>query len=337
LWVSLAVIVAALLSAGAFALARATDDSQRTPGAAPVTTVATVPGPISSSGSTDEPIAAVAAAVSPAVVQIETRNGLGSGVLYDSDGHILTAAHVVAGGSKSVNVRLADGTSHKGTVVGSDDGTDVAVVQIDGTGLPTAVLATGVKLKVGQTAVAVGSPFGFAQTVTSGIVSAVGRPAQTPGGAIEMIQTDAPINPGNSGGPLADKQGRVIGINDQIATTTGDNSGIGFAIPIDIAKAVADKIVAGEPVDFARLGVSTTALTSADGAVVSNVESGSAADKAGVQEGDRITGVDGTPVRDQVDLTAKIRSHRPGDTVTLSIHRNGADTTVDVTLGSTKK
>jgi putative serine protease PepD len=151
-----------------------------------------------------------------------------------------------------------------------------------------------------------------------------------------MIQTDAPINPGNSGGPLADKQGRVIGINDQIATSTGENTGVGFAIPIDTAKAVADKLVAGQPVDFAALGVTTDTPSSADGAVVTSVKSGSAADKAGVQEGDRITAVDASPVRDELDLIAKIRSHAPGDKVTLTIRRDGQDTTLDVTLGSTK-
>jgi putative serine protease PepD len=281
-------------------------------------------------------IAAVAAAVSPSVVQIETRDGLGSGVIYDDQGHILTAAHVVDGAGKSVNVRLPDGTVRKGTVLGSDDATDVAVIEIDPSGLHPAVLATGVKIQVGQTAVAVGSPFGRDQTVTAGIVSAVGRSAQTPGGAIEMIQTDAPINPGNSGGPLADKKGRVIGINDQIATSTGENSGVGFAIPIDTAKAVADKIVAGQPVDFAALGVTTDTPASADGAVVTSVRSGSAADTAGVQEGDRVTAIDGTPIRDELDLIAKIRAHAPGDHVKLTVRRGGNDVTLDVTLGSTK-
>ncbi|MGI8663877.1 MAG: S1C family serine protease [Acidimicrobiales bacterium] len=330
-WAALAALIAIVLASGGFALARATDTT--TTVEAPSSTIAPS---ISAAAASDEPIAAVASLVSPSVMQIETRDGLGSGVVYDASGHILTAAHLVDGAGKSVNVRLPDGTVRKGTVVGADDATDVAVVAIDATGLQPATLATGVKTIVGQVAVAVGSPFGFAQTVTAGIVSAVGRSAQTPGGAIEMIQTDAPINPGNSGGPLADKRGRVIGINDQIATTTGENTGVGFAIPIDTAKAVADKLVAGDPVDFAALGVTTETPTSADGAVVTSVRSGSAAETAGVQKGDRITAIDDAPVRDELDLFAKIRGHAPGDKVTLSIRRDGEDSTIDVTLGSTK-
>jgi putative serine protease PepD len=328
-------LLVVLLVAAGFAAARATESSNKTSSSTSSSSAGTT-GIINSAAADDEPIAAVAAAVSPSVVQIETKDGLGSGVVYDDQGHILTAAHVVDGAGKSVNVRLADGSVRKGTVVGADDVSDVAVVSIDPTNLKVAVLATGVKLQAGQTAVAVGSPFGFDQSVTAGIVSAIARPAQTPGGAIPMIQTDAPINPGNSGGPLADKKGRIIGINDQIATATGENTGVGFAIPIDTAKAVADKLVAGEPVEFAALGVSTEAPTSADGVVVTTVQSGSAAEKAGIQEGDRITAIDGSPVRDQLDLQAKVRAHNPGDKVTLSVRRNGQDTTIEVTLGSTK-
>jgi len=194
---------------------------------------------------------------------------------------------------------------------------------------------------VGQTAVAVGSPFGLDQTVTAGIVSALDRPEPTLTAAIGMIQTDAPINPGNSGGPLADKEGRVIGINDQIESASGANSGVGFAIPIDIAKAVADKIVAGDPVEFAYLGVSTDSSQQTglrDGATVVDVDPGSAADKAGIVQGDKITAVDSTPVRTPVELGARIRAHAPGDQVAITIkHSDGNEETITVTLGTTKR
>src|SRR5581483_686549 len=220
------------------------------------------------------------------------------------------------------------------------DASDIAVVKIDPyDGMEPASLALGVKVEVGQTAVAIGSPFGLEETVTAGIVSAVDRPQETPGGAIDMIQIDAPINPGNSGGPVADRQGRVFGIADSIITQTGDNAGVGFLIPIDLAKAVADKIVAGQPVEFAFLGVSTDTTSNSvvgDGAVVVEVTSNSPAERAGLQQGDKIVAVDSSPVRDPIELGARIRSHQPGDVVRLTFERDGKQQTVDVTLASTK-
>jgi S1-C subfamily serine protease len=238
-----------------------------------------------------------------------------------------------------VKVRLADGSLKNGNVVDADDASDIAVVKIDGDNLEAASLATGVKVEVGQTAVAIGSPFGLEETVTAGIVSAVDRPQETPGGAIDMIQIDAPINPGNSGGPVADRQGRVFGIADSIVSQTDQNAGVGFLVPIDLAKAVADKIVAGQPVEFAFLGVSTDTTSSSvvgDGAVVVDVTQGSPADKAGLQQGDKITSVDSSPVRDPVDLGARVRSHQPGDVVTITFERDGNQQSAQITLGSTK-
>jgi putative serine protease PepD len=333
-----AVAVCVALLVGGFAFARATETSGSKALANNVAAGTAATNVIDPN--TNEPIAAVAAAVSPAVVQIETRLGLGSGFVYDSDGHILTAAHVVDGAGKTVNVRLADGTVHKGEVIGSDNASDVAVVKIDPVAnMQVANLALGVKVQVGQTAVAIGSPFGLDQTVTAGIVSAVDRPQETPGGAIDMYQIDAPINPGNSGGPVADRQGRVFGMSDSIITQTGENVGVGFLVPIDLAKAVADKLVAGQPVEFAFLGVSSDSQSTAlvgDGAIVVGVTSGSPADKAGIQEGDRITSVDSAPVRDSIELGARVRSHNPGDTVHITFVRDGNSQTVEVVLGSTK-
>ena len=340
--VVLAAVIAALLIGGGYVVARITEPSSTSPQRSTATTTpsSTVTAPPVVNSNTDEPIAAVAAALSPSVVQIETRTGLGSGVIYDNEGHILTAAHVVTDAGSSVTVRLADGKVRTGSIVGSDDTTDIAVIKVDPEGLKPAVLAIGVQLQVGQTAVAVGSPFGLDQTVTAGIISAIDRAEQTLAGAIGMIQTDAPINPGNSGGPLADKQGRVIGINDQIESSTGTNSGVGFAIPIDVAKAVADKLVAGQPVEFGFLGVSTEPsqrLGTGDGATVVSVEPGSAAAKAGLTQGDEIIAIDGQPVHDPVELGARVRGHKPGDSVQLTIRRDGAEKTVDVTLGSTRR
>ena len=292
-------------------------------------------GPVD--GDAAEPAAAVAAALGPAVVQIETQQGLGSGFIYDEAGLIMTAYHVTDGAGQ-VQVRLADGTKLAGEVLGEDPATDVAVVQIDPPeGMAVATLATGVDVQVGQTAIAIGSPFGLDQTVTAGIVSAVGRSAETPGGVIPAIQTDAPINTGNSGGALADRQGRVIGINDSIITggqgSTG-NVGVGFAVPIDIAKAVADQIVAGEPTAAGFLGVEGADATgNRAGAALTGVEPGSPADEAGLTTDDVVVEVDGTKVSSMIDLAAAIRTRQPGESLTLTVVRGGAERQVTVTLG----
>lgn len=277
-----------------------------------------------------EPVAAIAELVGPAVVQIETGSAVGSGVIYDTDGLILTAAHVVEG-SGTVTVRLADGTSTQGTVLGFHSETDVAVVGIPGRpDLPTAELAVGVNPSIGSLAVALGSPFGLDQTVTAGVVSAF----RTIGG-VSMVQTDASINPGNSGGPLVDRLGRVIGINGQIFTTTGANEGVGFAISIDLAALVAGQLVAGDEVQLARLGVSASpAADGRAGALVQEVVGGSAADDAGLQIGDLILSIGGRVVTDSGDLRHEILLLAPGTAVDLIIERDSATVTVPVVLGS---
>ena len=339
-----AALVVLLVAGGAFALGRQNDGGNGTPQNAaanqPVSTAQTAPTqPAPLSGNEAEPAEAVAKVLGPAVVQIETSQGLGSGFIYDKSGLILTAAHVTDGES-TVKIRLADGTALDGTVVGADNASDVAVVRVKtDKDLPVAVLATGVDPTVGETAIAIGSPFGLQSTVTQGIVSAVGRATQTPGGSIPAIQTDAAINPGNSGGALADRQGRIIGINDSIATgssdgsSSGGNVGVGFAIPIDIAKNVADQLVAGKTPRAGFLGVSLSASSGTDaGALVTDVTSGSPADKAGLQAGDLITSVDGTNIESPTDLTAAIMTKTPGTKVTITAKRNGETKTFDVTL-----
>jgi len=281
----------------------------------------------------DEPIAAVAAAVAPAVVKVETTSGLGSGVIYDASGLVLSNAHVV-GSATSVNVVFADGSSTEGEVLGVDELTDVAVIRIAPPEDMTVATMASESPVVGQIAIALGSPFGLEQTVTSGVVSAVGRPVDNPQGAIvEMLQTDAPINPGNSGGALADRAGQIIGINTLIYSQSGENNGIGFAIPIQTALDAAERIVNGETLERGFLGVSTQSPTDGSiGAVVASVEPGAAAEDAGLERGDVIVSVDGDALRDSTELAGRIQSHQPGDILTLEIDRDGDTSTIEVML-----
>lgn len=286
-------------------------------------------------GSSDEPVADVAEALLPSIVQIETSAGLGSGVIYDSNGLILTAAHVVDG-FRNVTVRLADGDKLPGEVLGTDANDDIAVVRVDRNGLPAAPLALGEKPRVGQLAIALGSPWGLDSTVTAGVVSAVDRPLRDSRGIVRnMIQTDAPINPGNSGGALADRYGRVIGINVSIFSVTGANSGVGFAVPIDRAYQVAQAIVEGGSVEPAFLGIrGTDNAIGEGGALITEVMPGSAAAAAGVQVGDLVTAIDGTPITGIAELAAQIRAHQPGDVVTLQVVRDGQTIDLEVELGA---
>jgi serine protease Do len=275
-------------------------------------------------------IAAVAATVGPTVVQLETESGLGSGVIYNASGLILTAAHVVEG-EPSVAVRLADGRLFEGEVLGTHGPTDIAVIAIDGLNLPTATLGYGDQLQVGELAVALGSPFGFDQTVTSGIVSSVNRTVN----GVPMVQTDAAINPGNSGGPLVDGSGRVIGINDVIFSSGGGADGVGFAISIDVAIVVADQIVSGGEIQLAILGVSAVQSTTGEpGAIIQSILDGSAADAASLEVGDRIVAINNAAVQDPNDLFASIVRNRPGSNVTVEVLRNGESITLSAVLGA---
>ena len=330
LWAALAVLTLAV-GAGAFFLGRWADGDD-SPGAAAVTTTQAVTG--ATIGDSAEPVADVAAALSPSVVQIETRNGLGSGIIFRADGYILTAAPVV-GASQEVTVRLADGTRLDGEVVGADVNSDVAVVKVDRTGLPAALLATDIEIRVGQIAIAIGSPWGLDQTVTSGVVSSVGRTITGSDGIPRtMIQTDAPINPGNSGGALADRHARVIGINDAIYSSSGGSDGVGFAIPIDTAVSVADRLITGEEIRTAFLGVNGTDPTTGPvGALITGIVADSPAGRADLKVGDLITGYDGRPIQSFTDLGAAVRASQPADIVTLTLSRAGQEITVEVTLG----
>jgi len=337
-------LLGAVIGASGFGLGRLTSPDDE-PSAASVVQVTvpstslvgnTSPPPIATVPQTDgtvEPVVAAAAIVTPAVVQLNTTLGTGSGVIYSADGYILTAAHVV-GNATNVSVRFADGSRTTGTVVGADETTDVAVVMIEPAEVPAvAVLGTGLSLSVGQTAVAVGSPFELDQTVTSGIISAVDRIVGTD--RISMVQTDAAINPGNSGGPLVDLNGRVLGINDVIFTNSGDNAGVGFAISIDLAKIVADQITSGEPVSTALLGVEVGASADGDaGGIVRAISPDSAAANAGIEVGDLIISFDGDPLRGPSELRAEVITRAPGTEVDIVVIRDGEQLTVRVVLGS---
>jgi S1-C subfamily serine protease len=289
----------------------------------------------------DEPVADSAEVILPSVVYIQTQSGVGSGVVYDQ-GLIMTAAHVVEG-SDTVRVRFTDGTQVAGTVLGTaGPDVDIAVIEVDRDDLTPATFVTE-KPRVGQMAVAVGSPWGLESTVTAGIVSAIDQTNCTflPGAeqvtCAAMVQTDAAINPGNSGGPLVDRSGHVLGINVSIFTDSGANDGVGFAVPADIATTYADAIVSGEPIETAQLGVRLTvddvATEGQAGAVVAEVFEGTGAEEAGIQSGDVVIALDGVPVLGSNDLQAQVRAHQPGETVEILILRDGEEITVTATLG----
>ncbi|REK20909.1 MAG: PDZ domain-containing protein [Actinobacteria bacterium] len=281
-----------------------------------------------------EPIADAAERILPSVVQIRTTDGVGSGVVF-GEGLILTAAHVVAG-EDTVLVRLETGENLEGTVVGGTSEADIAVVRIDRTDVPIAELALDYKPRVGQMAIAVGSPWGLASTVTAGIVSAVDQPLGCDGGGNcrSLLQTDAAINPGNSGGALVDRQGRVLGINVSIFSLSGANDGVGFAVPIDVAYDLAQTVLAGDPIEFAFLGVvGSDVETGRAGTVITEVLEGSAADEAGLEVDDLVVSIDGVRVTGIADLASLVRTYQPGEVVDLVIVRDGEERTIEVTLG----
>lgn len=300
------------------------------------TTVAEVGVSTPTLASGEEPIADAAEIILPSVVRIENIDGpgVGSGVIYDSDGLIITAAHVVQG-QERVRVRFDDGTQVTGSVLGAATDVDIAVVQVDRTDLPAAEFSLE-KPRVGQTAIAVGSPWGLSSTVTAGIISAVDQTANCSINACaSLVQTDAAINPGNSGGALVDRRGRVVGINVSIFTTSGANDGVGFAVPADIALDYAESIVSGEPIETAFLGVTGTQFNEEGraGALITDVTPGTAADEVGIQVDDVIVFLDGVEIQSLEDLSAQVRAHRPGDTVQVILLRDGEEISLDVTLG----
>lgn len=267
--------------------------------------------------------------------------GAGSGFIISPDGVILTNAHVVRDASE-VTVKLQDRREYRAKVLGSDPKTDVAVLKIEAKNLPVVPIGKSSDLKVGEWVLAIGSPFGLESSVTAGVVSAKGRSIDE--GNVPFIQTDVAVNPGNSGGPLFNTRGEVIGINSQIYSQTGGYQGLSFAIPIDVAFRIKDQIVTTGKVQHAKLGIviqevnqafaDSFNLTSPEGALVSNVERGGAADKAGLKSGDVIRKLNGQPIIASGDLPAMMSTSKPGDRVVLDVWRDGKIVQIPARLGN---
>jgi serine protease Do len=269
------------------------------------------------------------------------RRGMGSGFIVSADGHILTNAHVVANAAE-VTVKLSDRRELNARVVGADARTDVALLKVEATGLPTVKLGDPKSVKPGEWVAAIGSPFGLENSVTAGVVSATGR-ALPDSSYVPFIQTDVAVNPGNSGGPLFNMAGEVIGINSQIFTRTGGYQGVSFAIPIDVALDVKDQLAAGGRVVRGRLGIGIQELNqplaasfgmkAAGGALVTQVEKGSPAEAAGLKPGDVVLKLDGKPIERSGELARRIAETKPGTRATLELWRDGAAKEVAVTVG----
>jgi serine protease Do len=266
---------------------------------------------------------------------------LGSGFIISGDGYILTNAHVVDGADE-VTVRLTDKREFKAKTIGADKRTDVALLKIEASGLPVVKLGEPTQLKVGEWVVAIGSPFGFDNSVTAGIVSAKGRSLPQEN-YVPFIQTDVAINPGNSGGPLFNMRGEVVGINSQIYSRSGGYMGVSFAIPIDVAMEIQNQLRASGKVSRGRLGVviqevskelaDSLALGKPMGAVVNAVEKGGPADKAGLEPGDVILKFDGKPINASADLPRLVAATKPGTRSTIQVWRKGATRDIAVTVG----
>jgi serine protease Do len=272
----------------------------------------------------------------------QRQEGMGSGVIVRGNGYIVTNNHVIDG-AEELQVKLLDGSTYDAEIVGADPLSDLAIIKIDAEGLPFIPFGNSDNLKVGQWVMAFGSPLNadFNNTVTAGIVSAIGRLSQGPEGVQNYIQTDAAINPGNSGGPLVDLRGQLIGINTAIYSRTGGYQGIGFAIPANTVQKVANQLIAEGYVEHAQLGVEYRAATESlieamdlprGAAAVANVVDGSAAERAGIQPGDVIVALDGKELNNSLELPQIIRSKRPGDRIQVTVDREGERLNLSVVL-----
>jgi putative serine protease PepD len=310
------------------------DDNAPASAAAPNT-----PAVVNGTDSKGDLVRSVYAAASPSVVSVRTQEGSGTGFLVDSDGTIVTNAHVV-GDNTQVQVRFEDdGELHDAQVLGVDASTDLAALKVDpsaASGVRPLALADSDEVQVGDSAVAIGYPLGLDRTATAGIVSGLERQIEAPNGFSidKVIQTDAPINPGNSGGPLLNADGEVIGVNSQIATAGGSNGsvGIGFAVPANTVKDVLPQLERGTAPEHAYLGLSTSAAASGGAQVAEATADGPAA-RAGIAAGDVVTEVDGEQVQSPDDVAQAIEDNQPGDRVSVTVQRGGSEQQIEVTLG----
>ncbi len=349
-------LVGALLGSAAAVAVLDGREGASGPAPEPPSTAPQVPSPtvqVEGDGGQDR-VAAVAQAVLPTVVQLNIDagnplgldSGNGSGVIYRSDGYVITSNHVVAA-AQTLEVVFSDRSRASAQVVGRDEVTDLAVVRVDRTGLPAIQVGDSSRLRVGELAVAIGSPFGLEGSVTAGVISALNRPIQVrapsgePVSLPNVIQTDAPINPGNSGGALVGGDARLIGINSAILTAGAPaNAGVGFAIPVNTAVDIADELIEQGFVRHPLLGILGATLTPEQaerlgvegGAVVEAVERGLPAHDAGLRAEDVIIAVSGEPVDSMEDLILAIRNHEVGETVTITYIRDGEERRTDATL-----
>jgi putative serine protease PepD len=362
---AIALVAAVLASAGTYAVTR--NDVTTTPAAQTSASATTSSSPVLQANASAPNWSVTAAAVSPSVVAISVTSsqgsGQGSGVIFDTKGHILTNNHVVAvgGAGSQISVTLNDKRTYDATVVGTDPSTDLAVIKLTNapTDLKAIALGDANAIKVGDQVMAVGNPLGLAGTVTTGIVSALNRPVTTSDAQTDptqqttsdpvvtnAIQTSAAINPGNSGGALVNASGQLIGINSAIASlgsssgssSQSGNIGIGFAIPVNEARSIASQLITSGKATHPYLGVASKDGVVADGsakraaAVLTNVVSGTPADKAGLQAGDAIVGVDGNSIDGSLSLVAQVRERTVGDKVTITVLRDGQRRDLEVTL-----
>jgi len=328
--ISAALVAAVLLGTGLVG-----DENAPATAAAPNT-----PAVAGGSDSKGDLVRSIYAAASPSVVSVRTQEGSGTGFLVDSDGTIVTNAHVV-GENTQVQVRFEDdGELHDAQVLGVDASTDLAALKVDpsaASGVRPLALADSDDVQVGDSAVAIGYPLGLDRTATAGIVSGLERQIEAPNGFSidKVIQTDAPINPGNSGGPLLNAKGEVIGVNSQIATAGGSNGsvGIGFAVPANTVKDVLPQLEQGTAPAHPYLGLSTSAAPSGGAQVAEATADGPAA-QAGITAGDIVTEVDGDAVQSPDDVAQAIADNKPGDRVSVTVQRGGSEQQIEVTLGT---
>ena len=361
-----AVLGAVIGTGGTLVLTDALGTAPTQPPAAEAPTDSTAPSTVAAPSieplSESSIVPAVAQAVTPSVVRIDVRSGaegdergrpsgLGSGVIYRSDGYIITNHHVVDGAG-GVEVRLASGDVLEAEIIGSDELNDIAVVKVDTDGLPAINLrGADEPLLVGETVIAIGSPFGLDASVTAGVISALDREIrldeQVPGQGVQtipsVVQTDAAINPGNSGGALVDARGRLVGINTAILTRSGASQGVGFAVGAEQAVSSADQLIAQGFVRHPLLGIAGTDVSAevADeldlparrGAIIESVQEGTGAAAVDLRPGDVIISVDGEPLATMSQLVAEVRRRAPGDLVALEVFRDGRVLDVEVELG----